>query len=156
MRYQFKGIAGKWNVFDEAGTRIGSVRRSMGGKLEYQYGDGGQAYHIRRKDTEFCLEQDGNVVFTGQIRYPASKSLFQPPMLEELSLKRDGENWTLHQRTNRNIEISYNGTQVGTLKGMVAGTKTMDWNGDEGLLGPGLLCFALGVYMVEDDTVYTV
>ena len=189
MRYQFKGMAGRWNVYDEAGERIGSVRRSMGRRMEYRYGDNRQAFDIRRKGNAIWLEQGGKIVFSGEIRYPVdgngkpvTKSLFCPPMPEELRMEQtEGagelhglpeqvresgvphglpeqvrESWTLHQLPNRNIEIYFDGTQVGILRGLIVGTKTLDWSGDEELLERGLLCFVLGVYMAEDDTVYAV
>lgn len=163
MRYQFKGIAGKWNVFNEAGERIGSVRRSMGRRLEYELGNQRQYFEIRRKGNEIWLEQEGKVWFSGSILYPVdengkpvSKSLFCPPMPEELKLEYTGEVWRLHQMPDRKIEIYYQEKRVGILNGLVMGTKTLDWSGGEKLLNRGLLCFALGVYMVEDDTVYAV
>lgn len=163
MKYQFKGIAGRWSVYDEKGNRAGTVRRCMGGKLEYQYEGKRQEFKIRRKANQMWLEQDGEVFFSGNIRYPSdadgkpiAKSFFCPPMPEELELERTGETWRLRQRPDRNIEIYYNENRVGILKGMVVGAKTLEWSGDEELLDRGLLCFALGVYMAEDDTVYAV
>lgn len=163
MKYQFKGIAGRWSVYDEKGKRVGTVRRCMGQKLEYECGDKRQEFKIRRKAEQVWLEQDGEVFFSGNIRYPSDadgkpivKSFFCPPMPEELELEGMGESWTLRQMPDRNIEIYYNGNRVGILKGMVVGAKTLEWSGDEKLLDMGLLCFALGVYMAEDDTVYAV
>ena len=163
MRYQFKGIAGRWNVYNEAGERIGSIRRSMGRKLEYELGNQRQSLDIRRKGNEIWLEQEGNIRFSGQILYPVDengkpipKSMFCPPVPEELKLECTGEVWTLRQLPDRRIEIYDQEKRVGVLKGMLAGTKTLDWNGDEKRLDRGFLCFALGVYMAEDDTVYAV
>lgn len=163
MRYQFKGIAGKWNVFNEAGERIGSVRRSMGRKLEYELGNQRNCFEIRRKGNEIWLEQEGVISFSGKILYPADengnpipRSLFSPPMPEELKLECTGEAWSLRQMPDRRIEIYCQEKRVGILNGLVWGKKTLDWSGDEKLLNRGLLCFALGVYMVEDDTVYAV
>ncbi len=163
MRYQFKGIAGKWNVYNEAGERIGSVRRSMGRKLEYELENQRHCFEIRRKGNEIWLEQEGTVSFFGKILYPADengtpipRSMLCPPMPEELKLECTGEAWTLRQMPDRRIEIYCQEKRVGILTGLVWGKKTLDWSGDEKLLNRGLLCFALGIYMVEDDTVYVV
>lgn len=162
MRYQFKGIAGKWNVYDEAGRRIGSVR-SRGRNLEYRYGNNIQAYDIGRKKDDVWLEQDGKTFLSGGFCYPVDENgkrvqefFLRPPMPVELKLEGEDEAWTLHQLPDRSIEIYHDGNRAGLLTGLVAGTKTLEWDGGAGPLEKGLLCFGLGVYMAEDDTVYIV
>lgn len=163
MKYQFKGFAGKWNVYDEAGAWIGKLRHGIGAKLELEYDGTTNTWQLCREKESVWLEQDGRPGLTGGFTYPAKADgtvvqefLFAPPRAEWLKLVRQEEAWSLHQLQNRDVEIYQNDSRVGVLKGLVTGKKILEWSGAEKDLGMGLLCFLLGRYMVEDDTVYTV
>lgn len=78
------------------------------------------------------------------------------PMPTELKLQWTGEDWSLLQLPTRIIEIYSGGQKLGSLSGMTAGRKTLEWSGGETNLELGILCFILGRYMQEDDTCWVV
>lgn len=163
MRYQFKGIAGKWSIYDEEGLQVGKIQFSLRQKLELKHGGKTETYqYIREKDT-IRLEQDGIAYLTGSFRYPTDgtgnkiqTSLFRPPMPIELKIKWKQEDWSLHQLPNRTIKIYQNSQQIGSLSKMTARQKILEWNDEKELSEKGFLCIALGIYLSEDDTIYVV
>lgn len=163
MRYQCKGIAGKWNIYNEEGLRVGRIQFSLRQKLELRYGGKAETYQYIREKDAIRLEQNGIPYLAGVFQYPIDdtgnkiqKSPFRPPMPTELKIKWKQEDWSLRQLPSRTIEIYRNSQQIGSLGKMAARQKILEWNDEKELTEKGFLCIALGIYLSEDDTIYIV
>lgn len=164
MKYQLRGISGKWNIYDESGIKVGGIRRRAGRKLEYEYGRERRTCELWRTKDEIRLKQAGDIFLTGTFLYPKDQSgkviqagIFRPPMPTEMRLAWEGERWSLHQSPSREIEIYRGDCLVGMMSGIVIGRKVLEWSADDDIAPEKrMLCFFLGIYMAEDDTVYAV